>query len=814
MLACCSTSQPRGSILCHRHRGILLVLAAFLVLGFIYSIVTPIFEAPDELSHYSFVKYLADGWGLPVLSSGRLDPWGQEGGQPPLYYALGALLTRGINTDDMATVCRINPHADIGVITRDRNVNRIVHTPAERFPFRGTVLALHMVRWMSLLMGAVTVLAGYLLALEVFPGDKTLALGTACLTGFNAMFLFVTASVNNDALANMLAALCLWLTVKVVAMHPRNPAENPSGEKQPCDPDFFRAKLRKKANITARYLAPRRIRIARKALFGFAPRGSQWALLGVLLGLGSLTKLSLLGLIPLAGLALLFVARRHRSWKELVIGGLCLGLPIVLLGGWWYIRNWRLYGDPMGLSAFVSIIGKRHPTPTLRQLMGEWRPLVMSYWGFFGSMNVPAPGWVYWALSLFGVVGLLGIPVAVWRLVKTQRIGKTRALQLGLVALWPGVLFVSLIRWTLMTPASQGRLIFPGLTAVSLLMVVGLAGVMSKGHRALLPGMMSGLMLVIALASPFTTIRPAYMPPPLLDEEKIAPATRSAGPLHGTDVRFGEKMRLAGYEVNVDEIAPGDEVVVTLYWECLAPMQQDYSVFVHLLGGYELILGQRDMYPGQGNFATTLWQPGDRIADTYVLRVSPTAMTPDEVQIEVGLYSWETGVRLEAADSTGSSLGNSFRFGRIALPQREEEGIPNPVSVNLEERIALVGYSLERKAAAPGESFRLTLYWRALDGIDVNYSVFTQVLGERDAIWAQMDGWPQGGNSPTKTWYPGQLIEDTYELQVRADAPPGIYDLQVGMYGSGGQRLTVLGEAGYAKDTRIILGKVRILPSP
>ena len=157
-------------------RGIILILVLFLAVGLFYSVANPIFEAPDEVWHYSFIKHLADGQGLPLQYPDQRGPWQQEGGQPPLYYALGALLTRGIDTGDVEAVRRLNPHADVGVVTRDRNTNMTLHSPRERFPSRGTTLAVHLVRWVSLLMGAVTVLSGYLLVREVHPQDKMLAL--------------------------------------------------------------------------------------------------------------------------------------------------------------------------------------------------------------------------------------------------------------------------------------------------------------------------------------------------------------------------------------------------------------------------------------------------------------------------------------------------------------------------------------------------------------------------------------------------------------------------------------------------------------
>jgi 4-amino-4-deoxy-L-arabinose transferase-like glycosyltransferase len=752
--------SPRGSIW-RKEPGLVLVLILYLVLAMVYSVTTPIFEASDELWHYPFVKHLADGGGLPVQHPDQIGPWRQEGSQPPLYYFLGALVTGWIDTSDMDTVRRINPHADMGVLTRDRNVNMVIHTEREAFPYRGTALAVHIVRWMSVLMGAVTVLAAYFLARELCPGDKIVALSTACLTAFNPMFLFITSSVNNDALVIMLSALCIWLIAKYVAGSPSH---------------------------------------------------VEWALLGVLLGLASLAKTSALGMLPLAALAVVVIARRHRPWRYLLVTGLLIGLPVALIGGWWYYRNWRLYHDPLGFSAFVAIIGARYPVPTLRQLLGEWKGFVMSYWGFFGGVNLAAPDGVYLILSAFGLLGLVGAPVHIWRTYRAQKPPWREWAQLALITLWPCILFASLIRWTMMTPASQGRLLFPGLTALSLLMAMGLAGMVHGRYRALLPGAMAAIMLVSAAALPFVTIRPAYALPPLLGEEEIT------GISHRLDVTFEDKIRLLGYDLDVEEAIPGDEVALTLYWEgrgytaqALAPMREDYSVFVHLLGASDLIIGQRDVYPGQGNYATSAWEPGVRFADTYVVRVSPTAMTPCVAAFEVGLYRWETGVRLSASDENGL-IGNSVRLGRIEVPKRIIGGIPNPVHFRFEDDVALVGYDLDRAAARPGEAFHLVLYWQALGDVEANYAVFTQVVGDQGAIWAQMDGWPQQGDAPTATWRKGQVVRDPYTLIVKEGAPPGVYDLHVGMYDSRGERLAVLGKEGYVQGAQIAFGKVRVLP--
>ncbi len=97
------------------HRGLVIVLAGFLLLGVLYSLVTPIFEAGDELWHYPFVQSLATGHGLPIQDPNVKTLWEQEGGQPPLYYALSALATFWIDTRDLPDRLWRNPEAKIGI---------------------------------------------------------------------------------------------------------------------------------------------------------------------------------------------------------------------------------------------------------------------------------------------------------------------------------------------------------------------------------------------------------------------------------------------------------------------------------------------------------------------------------------------------------------------------------------------------------------------------------------------------------------------------------------------------------------------------
>ena len=197
------------------HRALVLILAAFAALAVTYSIVTPIFEAGDELWHYPFVQSLATGHGLPIQDPNVQTLWEQEGGQPPLYYAISALATFWIDTRDLTDRLWRNPEAKIGIPLDYGNKNMVVHTSAEDFPWHNTALAVHLIRLLSILFSAFTVLFTYLLALEI-GAEKTLAAVAAAIVAFNPMFSFISASVNNDNLAVMLAALALWLLTRLV----------------------------------------------------------------------------------------------------------------------------------------------------------------------------------------------------------------------------------------------------------------------------------------------------------------------------------------------------------------------------------------------------------------------------------------------------------------------------------------------------------------------------------------------------------------------------------------------------------------------
>jgi len=789
------------SELVRQHRAIALILTGFLVLGTVYSVVTPLFEASDELWHYPFVKHLADGGGLPVQDPRIEQPWRQEGSQPPLYYALGALATFWVDTSDFAEVRWLNPHADIGIETADGNLNMVIHSEQEGFPYRGTALAVHIVRFLSVLMGAVTVLCTYLIALEVFPGQRTLAAGAAAFNAFVPMFLFISGSVNNDNLTILLCSLTLLILVRLMRGS-RPPSQIPNTQ----------------------YPLP----ITHYPLPNWSSVVGHSSLLGLVIGLGALSKASALGLLPLTalGLALSAWQRRAESVSHRItrfFGSFITVLVVSFaVAGWWYLRNWFLYRDPLGLNTFVAIVGPRLHQPTLRQLLGEGEGFVKAFWGLFGGVNVAMEPAIYWTLNALAILGLIGLMIALGRNLfsrSTSHVSRDNSSPMTCSSLlilltWTIILFLALIRWTTMTKASQGRLMFPAISAISVLLALGWSQWVPRRYEKWLLGIVGGLMFVLAAMAPFRYIAPAYARPVLSKVE--GPILLSKAEIeripHRLDVTFGGKARLLGYEAGDEETRPGESVEVTLYWQSLAEMDKDYTVFVHLLDENDLVIAQRDTYPGLGTYPTRLWRVGDAFADRYVLTLPPSVFAPCTGRFEVGLYDFASGQRLAATGPDGQPLGDNVRFHQIAVLPREDSPVPNPVDFDFEGRIALVGYDLDRRTAQPGETIHLTLYWQALAEMDKDYTVFTHLLGEQDRLWAQMDSQPQGGAAPTSSWQVGQMTEDHYDLTIKPDTPPDVYDIEVGLYlAATGARLGVLDEGGRLLDNRVLLSKVRVV---
>jgi 4-amino-4-deoxy-L-arabinose transferase-like glycosyltransferase len=801
-------------------RSLYAILIAYVVLASIYSSVTPLFEASDELWHYPMVKYLADNsLQLPPQDPTNPGPWRQEGSQPPLYYMLAAALTAGIDTSDMDYVRRINPHADIGVVRPDGNANMVVHrAEAEAFPWRGTTLAIHIIRFFSIGLGLGTVLVTYQLAREIFPEQPSYALGAAALNAFLPMFLFISGSVNNDNLSNLLGNLLTLLVVRLVKKsfthnpHLPEPLPQPSTVSRGGSKTMWRDDGEGK-NRLLRGSQPQLSNFP-KTLSGREgiaelPGWQTYAVLGVALGAGLLAKLNLVFFVPLVGVALVVISWRLRNWRPAVMGGVIIGGLSIVIAGWWYWHNWQLYGDPTGINRFLEMVGRRAIPANAAQLWSERHSFTQAYWGFFGGVNVPLPDVVYLIFNIIGGVGLAGAVGFIVYMLARKRWTLEKWLPAAITVIWPLVTFVSFLRWTAETPASQGRLVFGALSAISLWMVVGLVWWTRESRRKWVILGVIGYFGFIAMVAPFWTIGVTYQP-------------TKGGFVNIHHAIFNEpkggngQLELRGVFGLFGPLQPEDYAGVVLSIGNPKVLAYDWSLFAHLVTEDGVIVSQRDVYPGGGKLATSDLKAGNVWTNSVAVWVPPAAYAPMKLEGVIGWYNLKTGERMRLADGS-----ETYSVGQVELVPRtdpENLGVPNPIRINFDNQIELVGYELTDLSPAAGDTVELTLYWRGMRKIDKDYKIFANILDTPTLTkYAASDGMPMNWQAPTTTWEPGAIIKDVHTLTIDPNAPPGMYDTEIGWYwqveDGSLQRLRIVTPDGGMANDFMNLTRVRIVPA-
>ncbi len=441
------------------------ILAVYVLLAISYSIVTPLWEAPDEPSHYRYIEYLAMHGTLPPPAPPQRGYFWQYGYatslyewyQPPLYYALLAPVIAVIEVLQPETM----PHAFPSINPAFQKGARNVFAPIPDRSLQSVFTAPgpRIARLVSVLLGLLTLVATYRLALIITNGDEPTALTATGFMAFIPQFTFLTGYISNDNLVHLLSTLCILAYVQWLRYTP--------------------------------VLSTRQIVGA-----------------GLLVALALLTKLSLLFVLPLGLLCLLWRLVRHRSvqwwaWESGLFAGVALSLP---LGSWLWLPGFRAQME----HAWVRLQIK--PARVSLDAIGNLWPLThTSFWGRFGWMNVATPAWIPTTLTLIACLGLLGSVALVWP--GTRHAQETKVSRQALALLWAVCLLVVLgfIRFNVSyVGQAQGRFLFPALSACVILVVLGLFHLGGARRRWMVGFGLVSVTLIINVVSLVGTLLPAY----------------------------------------------------------------------------------------------------------------------------------------------------------------------------------------------------------------------------------------------------------------------------------------------------------------
>ena len=367
------------------------VAAAIIVVGAalagLFAWRTPAWQAPDEPAHANYIVQVvlrAPAW--PVMEPGDWDPlqlerlqqfpdlrYGQhhdragltyEDHQPPLYYALMAPPFLGWRNGD-ALRCRYHWGLDLDLLSCD------------------TLVALG-VRWLSILLLVLTLILTVRAVGTMLPTHLAVGHAATAFIAFLPMYAYMSAVVNNDALANLVMAIALLAAVRRVA------------------------------GLTTRR------------------RYVVWA--GLIWGTALLTKLTVYPVIlPLVVAEGLRTRREGAPMRDAVAPALrSVGLGL-LIAAPWFIRNMFVYGitDPFGLAAHDRVVVGQPRTADWIAEHG-WggyleRAVVFtfdSFWGVFGWMAAFMDRRIYIVLALASVIMTIGFAGYVRRAWRASRAGR------------------------------------------------------------------------------------------------------------------------------------------------------------------------------------------------------------------------------------------------------------------------------------------------------------------------------------------------------------------------------------------------------
>jgi hypothetical protein len=128
-------------------------------------------------------------------------------------------------------------------------------------------------------------------------------------------------------------------------------------------------------------------------------------------------------------------------------------------------------------------------------------------------------------------------------------------------------------------------------------------------------------------------------------------------PENPVDVRFGDDLRLLGYDVY--QAKDEGQAAVTLYWRAEQRMSRSYKFFVHILNrDVDTIAAQADVIPRDWTYPTTWWEKGEIVSDE--IRVPIDDLTPGEYRLIAGVYDSKTGTRLPTSEGDHVVLDEAF----------------------------------------------------------------------------------------------------------------------------------------------------------
>jgi hypothetical protein len=309
--------------------------------------------------------------------------------------------------------------------------------------------------------------------------------------------------------------------------------------------------------------------------------------------------------------------------------------------------------------------------------------------------------------------------------------------------------------------------------------------------------------------------RPVYLTRPLAGVEEeyhlaslgplirviMRPVTLHETPEHTLSLPFGEDIILGGYETETRDTHAGPVLRLTLYWDTLGEVEEDYKLSIRVLDPEGHLGGVRDAFPVGEAYRTDAWGPGETILDTHDVALL-AGLPPGDYALQVTMYDPET-----LAPLATHTIGTVPLEPTLGLEGMGLWDVQHRPMINFGGRVRLLGYSVIGESFKPGDPIPVTLLWQRLAGLDEDLSL---VLRLEDATGSRLGETEValGGSYPASQWQAGEVVRDWRSFLIPGHAEDGSYSIKLEVR-EGGQALPRL-LWRVSTGTTLDLGQIQI----
>ncbi len=745
-----------------------LIAMVHIALSIYTSLSVPLWESYDEPGHIFYARHIGQTGTLPPVGS-RLSDY-DESHQPPLYYLLPAIPFALIDTTD-----NVRPQ-----FTASGRTWAVFQPEVEAWPWTGTVLAIRIARFLSILPGTLCVILTWRTARVLFPKQKLIALVAAFAHAVWPMLVFMNGIVSNDTGMALMGSLVVWQIAELV----RRPSQW-------------------------------------RWWFGLAAAG----VASVLTKDNGLTLL-----IASVGAMGIVVARQllRRDTRAIPLFLAALATTFGLTVASVAVSDGRTLRQ---FGAAVAFLGSPTKAPDLT-LPPEAQPGTT----LRAASTIAVISNVNWFDAWVSTVGQYSwgtlLPPQSWRMITGAFAVTFAALVCACLIFGPNrlqmLLLLGIVGAVVAAPVARGaplfvggRFFLPALSAICILLAIVIERVrMRFAGRLWSLALLSGLSL-FSLLAPVVVLRPAYQLPMFLDPITIPTEIQ----IRSTLV-FGDAIELLGYSQPRPNTSAGDMAQIRVYWRVLKPIARDHGVRFELFGvdGVSLEASWQQT-PGNNNYPSSAWTAGATFADTIEIPIRPHSRIPTTGVFKITWFDQELNSVLPATcatltpGSTVSRLPCEPRIGTIRIASSPSTPLDSlsarfaaPPVASFGDLFGLTRFTVPGSATA-GSVAPIGVQWRALKPIPADYVSFVHVQDSAGKLVAQQDNEPRSGAYPTTAWRANEIINDTLAVRLPPGLAPGEYSVRLGWFeAKSGQRLAVSADSHFsAQDGLMTLGVLRVV---